>query len=252
METSHIDAHTAAAHSAAVAADRLTPLIRQHAPDAWDRAIAIATIVGLTALSEIGVNIAPLLAGAGIVGVAIGFGSQKLVQDLITGIFLLLENAMQVGDWVTVAGVSGSVEHLTIRTLRLRAADGSVHIIPFSAVSTVTNNNRGIGIVAICVEVDSAQDPDHVGAILKEIGAELRADPAFAAAIRGDFQLFGLDKLTGSTATISGQIECTDSGKLMVQREFNRRMKARFAAEGIGLASNAQTIIVRPTPLTPP
>ena len=109
---------------------------------------ALIGIFGLTALSQIGVDIAPLLAGAGILGVAIGFGSQKLVQDFITGMFLLLENAMQVGDWVTVAGLSGSVENLSIRTMRLRAGDGSVHIIPFSSVSTVTNVNRGIGNAA--------------------------------------------------------------------------------------------------------
>ena len=97
--------------------------------------ITIVVFAGLMVLSEIGINIAPLLAGAGIIGVAIGFGSQKLVQDLITGIFLLLENAMQVGDWVTVSGLSGTVENLSVRTIRLRAGDGSVHIIPFSAVT---------------------------------------------------------------------------------------------------------------------
>ena len=96
----------------------------------------IVTVVGLTALSEIGVNVAPLLAGAGIVGIAIGFGSQKLVQDLITGLFLLLENTVQVGDNVTLSGLSGVVENVSIRTIRLRAGDGSVHIVPFSAVTT--------------------------------------------------------------------------------------------------------------------
>ena len=90
-------------------------------------------------MSAIGVNIAPLLAGAGIVGIAVGFGSQKLVQDVVTGVFLLLENAMQVGDFVTVSGLSGTVENLTVRSIRLRAGDGSVHIIPFSAVTSVTN-----------------------------------------------------------------------------------------------------------------
>ncbi|MGY3651359.1 small-conductance mechanosensitive channel [Bradyrhizobium sp. LM4.3] len=94
----------------------------------------IASVVGLTALSEIGVNVAPLLAGAGIVGIAIGFGSQKLVQDLITGLFLLLENTVQVGDSVSVSGLSGVVENVSIRTIRLRAGDGAVHIVPFSAV----------------------------------------------------------------------------------------------------------------------
>ena len=115
--------------------------------------VTILLVAGLMVLSEIGVNIAPLLAGAGIVGVAIGFGSQKLVQDLITGIFLLLENAMQVGDWVTVSGLSGTVENLSVRTIRLRAGDGSVHIIPFSAVTTVTNVNRGLGNASVSVDV---------------------------------------------------------------------------------------------------
>ena len=105
--------------------------------------ITILIVAGMMVLSEIGVNIGPLLAGAGIVGVAIGFGSQKLVQDLINGIFLLLENAMQVGDQVTVSGLSGTVENLSVRTIRLRAGDGSVHIIPFSSVTSVTNVNRG-------------------------------------------------------------------------------------------------------------
>src|SRR5271168_2454924 len=129
----------------------------------------IVAVVGLTALSEVGVNIAPLLAGAGIVGIAIGFGSQKLVQDLITGLFLLLENAIQVGDWVTAAGLSGSVEMLSIRTMRLRAGDGSVHIVPFSSVTSVTNANRGIGNAAISVVVDFKEDTDRVGEALKQI-----------------------------------------------------------------------------------
>src|SRR3979411_1053516 len=100
----------------------------------------IVAVVGVTALSEIGVNVAPLLAGAGIVGIAIGLGSQKLVQDLITGLFLLLENAVQVGDDVTVSGLSGKVENVSIRTIRLRAGDGSVHIVPFSAATTRTTS----------------------------------------------------------------------------------------------------------------
>ena len=118
----------------------------------------IVAVVALTALSELGVNIAPLLAGAGIIGIAIGFGSQKLVQDLITGLFLLLENAVQVGDAVTVSGLSGVVEHLSIRTIRLRAGDGSIHIIPFSSVTSVTNTNRGIGNAAISVNVAYKED----------------------------------------------------------------------------------------------
>ena len=119
--------------------------------------VTIVVVAGMMVLSEIGVNIGPLLAGAGIVGVAIGFGSQKLVQDLITGIFLLLENAMQVGDTVTVSGLTGTVENLSVRTIRLRAGDGSVHIIPFSSVTTVTNVNRGLGNASVSVSVACAR-----------------------------------------------------------------------------------------------
>src|SRR5262249_2159430 len=157
--------------------------------------------------------IAPLLAGAGIIGIAIGFGSQKLVQDLITGLFLLLENAVQVGDAVTVSGLSGVVENLSIRTIRLRAGDGSVHIIPFSSVTSVTNPNRGIGNAAISVNVDYKEDTDRVGEVLKEIVAQMRADQRFKHMIRGDLDLWGVDKVDASMVTLMGQIECTDAGR---------------------------------------
>src|SRR6202034_4423031 len=113
----------------------------------------IVAVVGLTALSEIGVNVAPLLAGAGIVGIAIGFGSQKLVQDVITGLFLLLENNVQVGDNVRVGDQTGVVESLSVRTIRLRTEDGSVVVIPFSAVTTVINMTRDYSRAVIAVNV---------------------------------------------------------------------------------------------------
>lgn len=210
--------------------------------------VAIVLVVGFTALSQLGVNIAPLLAGAGIVGVAVGFGSQKLVQDVITGIFLLLENTMQVGDWVTVSGLSGSVENLSIRTIRLRAGDGSVHVIPFSSVSTVTNTNRGIGNAAVSVTVAFSEDPDRVGCVLKEIGAEMRRDPAFRDLILDDFALWGVDKVDGATFTVLGQMKCTDAGRWGVQREFNRRIKGRFQEMGIEIALPAQSVILSRAP----
>jgi moderate conductance mechanosensitive channel len=208
--------------------------------------VAIVVVVGLTALSEIGVNITPLLAGAGIVGVAIGFGSQKLVQDVITGIFLLLENAMQVGDYVTVSGLSGKVENLSIRSIRLRANDGSVHIIPFSAVTSVTNTNRGIGNASISINVAYKEDTDRVGEVLKDIAAEIRQDPDFKSLIRGDLALWGVDKIDAGMVTILGQIECTDAGRWSVQREFNRRMKKRFQELGIEIAAPPAMMVVQP------
>ncbi len=203
--------------------------------------LVLVTVFGLTALSEIGVNIAPLLAGAGIIGVAIGFGSQKLVQDFITGIFLLLENAMQVGDAVTVAGLSGSVENLSIRTMRLRAGDGSVHIIPFSSVSTVTNVNRGIGNAAVSVVVPIEEDSDHVSSVLADIVRGMRAEPSLTESMRSDFQLWGVDRVDAGNVTIVGQIVCTDTGRWAVQREFNRRMNIRFKELGIRIGTPVST-----------
>jgi moderate conductance mechanosensitive channel len=205
----------------------------------------IVTVVGLTALSEIGVNVAPLLAGAGIVGIAIGFGSQKLVQDLITGLFLLLENTVHVGDYVSVSGLSGTVENVSIRTIRLRAPDGSVHIVPFSAVTTITNSSRGAGNAAVSVNVAYKEDTDRAGQILKDIVAEMRREPEYRQAIRSDLELWGVDKVDGSMVSIVGQIRCTDSGRWPVQREFNRRMKQRFQESGIEIASASQTILMQ-------
>jgi small-conductance mechanosensitive channel len=205
----------------------------------------IVTVVALTALSEIGVNVAPLLAGAGIVGIAIGFGSQKLVQDVITGLFLLLENTVQVGDNVTVSGLSGVVENVSIRTIRLRAGDGAVHIVPFSAVTTITNASRGAGNAAVSVSVAYKEDTDRAGQVLKDIVTEMRSEPAFKSLIRSDLELWGVDKVDGSMASIVGQIRCTDSGRWPVQREFNRRLKLRFQQEGIEIASTGQTILMQ-------
>jgi moderate conductance mechanosensitive channel len=199
--------------------------------------VAIVAIVGLTALSEIGINIAPLLAGAGIAGIAIGFGAQHLVQDVITGVFVLFENAIQIGDGITTAGLTGSVEQLSVRTIRLRAGDGSVHIIPFSSVTTITNSNRGIGNAAIAVTVAYNEDTDRVAQALADIGAAMRQEDEFKSRMLGDLQIFGLDQVRPWGATITGQIVCTDTGRLPVQREFNRRMKQRFEELQIAISA---------------
>jgi small-conductance mechanosensitive channel len=197
----------------------------------------IALVVVLTGLSELGVNIGPLLAGASIFGVALGFGSQKLVQDFITGMFLLMENAMQVGDWVTLAGVSGTVEYLSIRTVRLRGGDGSLYTVPFSSVTTVNNTNRGLGNAAVKVNIVFGEDVDLAIDTLKEIGAALREDETFKDGILSDFSFWGVDGVDGSAVTLAGQIQCRDSARWGVQREFNRRILDQFSARGIEIAN---------------
>ncbi|OZI38272.1 hypothetical protein CAL29_08100 [Bordetella genomosp. 10] len=222
--------------------------------------IAVILVVGLTALNEIGINTTPLLAGASIIGVAVGFGSQKLVQDFITGIFLLMENAMQVGDWVTVAGVSGSVEYLSIRTVRLRGGDGSLYIVPFSSVSTVNNTNRGLGNAAVRVSVAYDTDVEQVIAELKKLGAEMREDPTYRNVILNDIEVWGVDAVDGSMVTVAGQIRCKDSGRWGVQREMNRRILDRFRELGIAIANPRASLLLTadeapaemPAPAGPP
>jgi moderate conductance mechanosensitive channel len=212
--------------------------------------IAIGLVAGLICLSKIGVNAAPLLAGAGVLGIAIGFGSQKLVQDVITGLFLLLEDAMQVGDYISLAGMSGTVERLSIRTIRLRGGDGSVNIIPFSAVTTVTNMTRDFGYAQISIGVGYEENLPHVFAVLTEIASTMRAEPTWGAMMRDDLQIFGLDQFGTSALTITGQIRTGPGQHWSVRREFYARVKQRFEAEGIQLPYQAPFYLA-PTPDKP-
>jgi small-conductance mechanosensitive channel len=190
--------------------------------------VCLCVVAGLMVLSAIGINIAPLLAGAGVVGLAIGFGSQKLVQDIITGLFLLLENAMQVGDVVDLGGPSGLVEALSVRTIRLRAGDGSVHIVPFSAVTKVTNMNRDFGFAVFEFWVGLNEEPDRIIEIIKAIAREMREDEAWKDIIRDDVEIWGVDKFVPNAWILQGRIMTTPLGRWGVRRELNRRVKLRF------------------------
>ncbi len=206
--------------------------------------VTILTIVVLLILSEIGVNTAPLLAGAGVLGIAIGFGSQSLVRDVITGLFLLLENTMQVGDIVSLGGLTGTVEALSVRAIRLRAEDGSVHVIPFSAVTTVTNMTRDFGHAVIEVGVAYKEDYDHVIAVMRAIVDEMRTEPRWEGEIRDELEVMGLNAFGDSAVTIKALIKCGPFGRWSVRREFNRRMKQRFEAEGIEIPFPHQTLVL--------
>jgi moderate conductance mechanosensitive channel len=196
---------------------------------------AIVAVVGLTALSEIGINVGPLLAGAGIVGVAVGFGSQRLVQDVITGMFALFENALQVGETVTVAGLSGTVENLSIRAIWLRGGDGAVHIVPFSAVTTISNSSRGLGNAEISVTVAAKEDSDKVCATLRDIANEMRGEPDLAPLMVGDPEVW-IDAVKAAGIIVAGRMPCTPAGREAVEHEFARRMQKRFQELGIELA----------------
>lgn len=190
--------------------------------------VTIVLVVALMTLSELGVNIAPLLAGAGVVGIAVGFGSQKLVQDLITGLFLLLENAMQVGDVVTLGGLSGTVEALSIRTIRLRALDGSIHIIPFSAVTTVTNQTRDYGYAVLDVSVGLNEEPGRVIEVLKGVAEEMRSDAKWANILLEPLDIMGVERFIDTAWVLRARVKTQPASRWAVGRELNRRIKMKF------------------------
>ncbi|MEE8516605.1 MAG: mechanosensitive ion channel domain-containing protein [Alphaproteobacteria bacterium] len=195
--------------------------------------VVMVVLVGMVVLSEIGVNIGPLLAGAGVVGLAIGFGAQKLVQDIITGLFILVEDTMAVGDVVRLGDHSGVVESMSIRSIRLRDLSGSVHTLPFSEVSTILNLTKDFSYYLMEVGIAYREDVDHVIEVLGDLGGELQADDNFGPFILEPLQVLGLDKFADSAIIIKARIKTEPAKQWMVGREFNRRMKIRFDELGI-------------------
>ncbi len=195
--------------------------------------VTLGTLIVLMVLSEAGINIAPLIAGAGVVGLAVGFGAQKLVQDIITGIFILVEDAVSVGDVVNVAGIGGLVEDLSIRSLRLRDLDGSVHTIPFSSVSTVTNLTKTFSYFVADIGVAYREDTDEVAEVCRKIVDEMRDDERYRRSILEPLEVLGVDRFADSAVILKARIKTRPIKQWDVGREFNRRMKKRFDELGI-------------------
>lgn len=198
--------------------------------------VVICLLAALTILAELGVNIAPLLAGAGVVGLAIGFGAQTLVKDVITGAFILFEDTINIGDVVTVNGTSGQVEAMSIRTMKIRDGSGTLHTIPFGAVATVSNMSRDYGFYAIDVALDYRESTDKAVKALREIFDDLVGDPAFRTATIGGLEIQGVDRFTDNAVHITGRIKTRALKQWDVGREFNRRMKLKFDELGIQFA----------------
>mgnify|MGYP001451335445 CR=1 FL=1 len=193
----------------------------------------IIIFVAVTTLSQIGINVTPLLTGAGILGVGLSFGSQSLVKDVITGFFMLAEDAIQVGDWVTTGGIAGTVEHLSIRTLRVRSFDGDLHIIPFSSVTSIANTARGFNQIIVRQTLDLSEDTGKVVKIMQKTIADMRKEDEFRAIIFSDYTDLGVDNSDGNGAVLVGIIKTAPMMKWKVQREFYRRIALRMAAAGV-------------------
>jgi small conductance mechanosensitive channel len=206
----------------------------------------VLVFLGLIALflilADLGVNIAPLLAGAGVIGLAIGFGSQKLVQDIITGLFVLFSDTVRVGDVVEVGGRSGVVEAVTIRTVALRDYGGNVHTIPYSAIDTVTNLSKDFSYAVFDIGVGYREKVDQVIQALHDLGAEMRQDPYFRRLILEPLEVAGLDRFVDSAVVIKARFKTRPLRQWDVAREFNRRLKNRFDQLGIELPSQERTL----------
>jgi small-conductance mechanosensitive channel len=204
--------------------------------------IVLTVVSSLMVLSELGVDIGPLLAGAGVLGLAVGFGSQKLVQDVITGIFILLEDQIAVGDVINVGDKGGVVEAVSIRTVRLRDTAGTVHTIPFSSIGIVSNLTKDFSYFVLNAGVAYREDVDQVMQVLRDLGAELQRDEEYGPKIIEPLEMLGVDAFADSAVMIKARIKTAPSKQWLVGREFNRRMKMRFDQLGIDIPFPHTTI----------
>ena len=193
----------------------------------------LGVMVLFIVLSELGVNIAPLLASAGVIGIAVGLGAQSLAKDVLKGLSMLLEDSIAVGDVVTVGGQSGLVEALNIGSVQLRGFDGSVYTVPFSEVTTVVNMTKDYSYAVIDAAVGYKEDVDQVMTVIEEIGEGLRTDEKFKAMILAPIEVVGVDQLGDSAVVIRSRIKTQPIMQWTVAREFRRRMKKRFDELGI-------------------
>lgn len=205
--------------------------------------IVLSVMAGLVVLTEVGVNITPLLAGAGVVGLAVGFGSQKLVQDVINGVFMLVENTLSVGDVVDLGGDhAGVVEAISIRTIRLRDLSGFVHTVPFSEVHTVKNMTRDFAQALFDVQVAYREDVDRVIEAIHATDAELRQDETLAQHLLAPLEMMGLDRFENSSVVVRARIATVAGKQWDVTRAFNRLLKRRFDQLGIEIPYPHRTI----------
>jgi small conductance mechanosensitive channel len=204
--------------------------------------IVLLAFVSLIVLSELGVNIAPLLAGAGVFGLAIGFGAQTLVKDVITGIFILVENTISVGDVVEVGTHSGLVEKISVRTVHLRDFDGNVHTIPFGEVQTVKNMSKLFAYAVVDVTVSYRENIDEALALMAEVAAGMTKSGPLAETIIEPFEVVGVEGLQESAVWLRGRFKTRPLGQWNVKREFYRRMKAAFDERGIEIPYPHRTI----------
>lgn len=215
-------------------------------------AVVISALAGILVLSELGVSVAPILGAAGVVGLAVGFGAQSLVKDYFTGFFLLLENQIRQGDVVKLGDHAGLVEEVTLRYVQLRDYDGHVHYVPNGSITTVVNMARGHAQAVVDVGVGYAADLDTAIALMHEVAAELRRDPAHAARIQADLEMAGVERWADSSVVLRARLRVAPLEQWTVRREYLRRLKKAFDQAGIEIPFPQMTLHVAAANGLPP
>lgn len=193
----------------------------------------IWTCAALIVLRELDVDITPVLAGAGIVGLAVGFGAQTLVRDVITGFFLIVEDQVRVGDVAVVNGTGGLVEQINLRTIVLRDLEGVVHVFPNGEIKTLANRTKDYAYYVIDLGVEYGADLDQVTALVREAGRDLQADPAFAPSILEPVEILGVDAFNDSSVTFKVRIKTVPLKQWEVGRQLRRRIKTVMDRDGV-------------------
>src|SRR5713226_1342857 len=201
-------------------------------------------IAALEVLSLLGLNLGPMLASAGIAGLAIGFGAQTLVHDFINGFFILLENQYDIGDIVRIAGVKGTVERMSLRQTVLRDEDGTLHIVPNSTIQIVSNTTRDWSQVALRVTVAYSEPSEKIVKLLNAAGDEVRHDPAFADDIVSDIQVPGIDRVGNGEEAYLMLIKTRPNKQYGVSRELRRKIKECFEKNNVQAAGPGRIYVM--------
>ena len=195
--------------------------------------VIVVLVAGMLILGELGISIAPILAAAGVAGVAIGFGAQSLIKDYFSGFFILIEDQIREGDVVEVAGRSGEVEEVTLRYVRLRDAEGIVTFVPNGEIKLVVNRTRSFAYALIDAAVAGHADVEPAIAAMREVGEALRKDPKLGAAILGDMEVWGVERWELWGIGLRGRLKVLPREKDTIRREFLKRLAGAFEARGV-------------------
>jgi small-conductance mechanosensitive channel len=205
-------------------------------PISWTLQGTVITMTVLTALGNIGIDITPLLAGAGVAGIAIGFGAQKLVSDIVSGIFFLFDDAFRLNEYIDAGGTLGTVEKISLRSIRLRDDNGPLYCIPYSEVSRVTNFGRDWGIMKLKFTVPFDTDPEKVRRIFKRIGQEMLQNPELADSFIEPFKSQGVNAFNETGMVVRGKFKFKPGTQFAIRKEIYHRVQQEFAASGIEFA----------------